>query len=200
MDELKYSAGLMSQSFWFVEQKRMIQMRSQGKSDDEIKAACLQENLLGLSKEGRAQRVFGYLIGRVRTMDDTMVQLYLSSTLKTQKMITLISILKMDRLFFEFLYEVYRDKVLMGSMTVETKDVQLFFHKKEVQAPEIGEWTDTTRAKLARMYINYMTEAGLLCQEKRNHMITLPILDVLLERYLTASGEITMLKAITGAN
>ena len=200
MNELNYSAGLMSQSFWFVELKRMIQLRSQGKTNEEIKTACLEENLLGLSKESRAQRAFGYLINRLSTMDDILCQLYLSSSLQTQKMITLVAILRTDRLFYEFLYEVYREKILMGSETVETQDANIFFHKKEVQAPEIGEWKDTTRAKLARLYINYMTEAGMLSQQKRVHTITPPIPDIALERYLKANGETTMLKAITGAN
>ena len=80
------------------------------------------------------------------------------------------------------------------------QDAHIFFHKKEVQAPEIGEWKDTTRAKLARLYINYMTEAGMLSQEKRVHTITPPIPDIALERYLKANGETSVLKAITGAN
>lgn len=200
MGELKYSTGLVSQSFWFVEMKRMIQLRDQGKTDVEIRAACLEENLLGLSKESRAQRVFRYLINRMNALGDRMIKLYLSSSLQTQKIITLISILKTDRLFFEFLYEVYRDKVLTGGATIETQDVRIFFHKKEVQAPPISEWKDATRARLAKIYINYLTEANLLRKEKRAHTITRPILDSMLERHLTATGETAMIKAITGAN
>ena len=42
-----YSAGLMSQSFWFIEFKKIVKLVSDGKSQNDIKAACVEENLLG---------------------------------------------------------------------------------------------------------------------------------------------------------
>ena len=42
INELPYSAGLMSQSCWFVEFKKIVQLISAGKTDDEIKAECLE--------------------------------------------------------------------------------------------------------------------------------------------------------------
>ena len=35
-----YSAGLMSQSFWFIEFKKVVKLVSDGKSQNDIKAAC----------------------------------------------------------------------------------------------------------------------------------------------------------------
>ena len=53
MDD-KYSAGLVSQSFWFVEFKRIVTLLEAGKTESEIKALCLEENLFGATKEFRA--------------------------------------------------------------------------------------------------------------------------------------------------
>ena len=44
-----------------------------------------------------------------------------------------------------------------------------------------------------------MTEANLLRSEgKKNYIITPPLLDIALERYLQAHGEAAIVKAITG--
>ena len=51
-----YSAGLMSQSFWFTELKKVIKLIFTGKTDDEIKSICIEENLFGAAKEYRARR------------------------------------------------------------------------------------------------------------------------------------------------
>ena len=104
----KYSAGLLSQSFWFIEFKKIVKHTNDGKSIDEIRALCLEDNLLGISKAYRAKRIYGYIINRVRTLDSTLIKLFCDSDLSTQKLINLITILRTDRLFFEFVYEVYR--------------------------------------------------------------------------------------------
>ena len=64
-----YSAGLMSQSFWFIEFKKVVKLVSDGKSQNDIKAACVEENLLGAVNPYRAKRGAGYLTNRVSTLD-----------------------------------------------------------------------------------------------------------------------------------
>jgi len=51
MGELLYSAGLMSQSFWFIEFKKVVKLVADGVDAEEIKRRCLEENLLGAAKE-----------------------------------------------------------------------------------------------------------------------------------------------------
>ena len=37
-----YSAGLISQSFWFIEMKKLIKLIDDGKSEQEIKKLCIE--------------------------------------------------------------------------------------------------------------------------------------------------------------
>ena len=64
MVEETYSAGLISQSFWFVEMKKVIKLIDDGKSEEEIKKMCIDENLFGAAKEYRAKRIYGYIWNR----------------------------------------------------------------------------------------------------------------------------------------
>ena len=98
MLERIYSAGLISQSFWFVEMKKVIKLIDDGKSEEEIKKMCIDENLFGAAKEYRAKRIYGYIWKRAKRLDKTLIDLFCTSDLATQKVINLITILRSDRL------------------------------------------------------------------------------------------------------
>ena len=90
MEYKKYSAGLMSQSFWFLEFKKVVGLRKDGLTYEKIKKKCVEENLFGAAKEYRALRMAGYIITRVKAMDDMLVELFFTSDLLTQKLINFI--------------------------------------------------------------------------------------------------------------
>ena len=90
MVEETYSAGLISQSFWFVEMKKVIKLIDDGKSEEEIKKMCIDENLFGAAKEYRAKRIYGYIWNRAKRLDKTLIDLFCTSDLATQKVISLI--------------------------------------------------------------------------------------------------------------
>lgn len=195
-----YSAGLMSQSFWFLEFKKAVKLRQDGLGYDEIKKKCIEENLFGAATENRVKRMAGYIVNRLKMMDDALVQLFMTSDLATQKLINLIAILRADRLFFEFVYEVYREKVILGIDCLEEADVNVFFTRKETQSDLIAGWKESTKKHLRSCYLNFMTDANLLTFMEKKKSITPPILDIALERYLKSVDEETMIKALTGVN
>lgn len=198
IQELPYSAGLISQSCWFIEFKRIVQLLADGKTEEEIRTECLSNNLLGAVKEYRAKRVYGYLIARAKMLDKEGIRLFVNSDLATQKMINLVAILRGDRLFFEFVYEVYREKVILGQIEMEDKDFNVFFRIKGGQSELVESWNDSTKKHLKSNYMTCMVDAGLLRTEGRKRMITKPIVDNSLIWYLKDSGDQAMLAAITG--
>ena len=196
MVEETYSAGLISQSFWFVEMKKVIKLIVDGKSEEEIKIMCIDENLFGAAKEYRAKRIYGYIWNRAKRLDKTLIDLFCTSDLATHKVINLIAILRSDRLLFE----VYREKNILGIPVIEDADENIFFKNKEIQSEDIAAWTDGTKRRLRSIYFNYLTDANLLTAVEKKKTITPPILDIALERYLEACGESAMIKAITGVD
>ena len=195
-----YSAGLISQSFWFIEMKKVIKLIIAGKSEREIKRICIDENLFGAASEYRVKRIYGYIWNRVKHLDDKMLELFIDSDLSTQKLINLIAILKGDRLFFEFLFEEYREKIILGIPTIEDSDINIFFKNKEAQSENILSWTESTKKKLRNIYTNFMIEANLVTVIDKEKRITPPILDIALEHYLEVIGDSSIIKAITGVH
>ena len=195
---MQYSSGLVSESFWFVECKKVIQLRDNGMSWDEIKTMCIEDNLLGISKEYRAKRIFGYIKNRLNTLDDKMIKLFMDSDLSTQKIMILIAIAKQNTLFFEFLFESYRESVILGTEELTNSQVNIFFKNKQDQYEDVSNWTDVTLKRLGSAYMNFMVDAGLLTVINKRKQITPRILDIALERYLKDNGDIHMIKAVTG--
>ena len=196
----KYSSGLVAESFWFIEFKILIKLRYEGKSWDDIKALCLNENLLGISKEYRAKRIFGYLKNRIEVIEDGYLEIFMNSDLQTQKIINILASAKKNRLFFEFLYEVYREKVKLGALELTASDINIFFKNKQEQDEIMSKWTDVTLRRLRSTYMNFLVDAGLLTISDKKKKITPPILDITLENFLKDTGEMQMIKAITGVS
>lgn len=196
----KYSSGLVSESFWFIEFRKIIKLKHEGKTWDEIKDLCLTDNLLGISKEYRAKRNYGYLKNRIDALDAGLIEVFIHADLNTQKIINLIAIAKKNRLFFEFLYEVYREKVQMGAPELTESDINIFYKNKQSQDDDVSMWTDVTLRRLRSTYMNFLTDAGLLTVSGKEKKITPPILDITLENYLKDNGDNQMVKAITGVS
>lgn len=195
-----YSAGLVSQSFWFVEMKNIVKLLNDGKSAEEIKRLCIEENLFGAANEYRAKRMYGYIWSRVKKLDKTLIDLFLTSDLATQKIVNLLTVLRSDRLFFEFMFEVYREKNILGLRELEEADLNIFFKNKEIQSEDIASWSDSTKHRLRSIYVNYLTDANLIAVVDKKRMITPPILDIALERYLKNCGDGAIIKVITGVS
>ena len=93
---------------------------------------------------------------------------------------------------------MYREKVIIGEETLDLTAAKVFFNHKETQDDYLAEWKDSTKRKVQSAYLTFMTDANLLRTEGQRRIITPPLLDIALERYLQAHGEAGIVKAITG--
>ena len=195
-----YSAGLMSEAPWFIEFKKLVFLTHEGVDQTEIRRRCVEENLFGMPKEYRALRTYYYLSNRLNTMDSQLVDIFCTSDLATQKLINLITVIRNDKLLFEFMYEVYREKVIVGFSEITANDINVFFTDKSTQDESMASWKDTTFKRLRSGYFQFLVDANLLRKDGKKYHITPPIIDIALEQYLQYNGEFALLKAITGVN
>ena len=52
--------------------------------------------------------------------------------------------MKTDRLFFEFMYEVFRNKIILGDYSLNDRDINIFFQDKKSQSEIVNNWIDST--------------------------------------------------------
>ncbi len=194
----RYSAGIMSESPWFLEFKKLIQLYHDGLSPKEVRTRCIEENVFGMGTERRVITTFQYLNRRFQSLDSVLVDLFCNSDLATQKLINLLAVVSGDRLFFEFMNEVYREKCILGFDVLEMSDANAFFRDKAVESEELAAWKDTTVQKVRAGFFNFMLDANLVRKDKKRFLLTPQIPDIALERYLQAIGKESLLKALTG--
>ena len=198
MKRKEYSAGMVKLSFWFAEFRKVIELLSSGKTLREIKQMNVQENIFSAPTQARAIQIFNTVSTRVKGLDSSFYAVFAKSDISTQKFIALIAVMQTDSLFFDFVYEVYREKMILGIDELADSDVGIFFKNKQLQSEKVAKWTDYTLKRLGTCYKTMLMEAGLIDQGTGTRKILKPILDKALEECLKVNGMETTLRALTG--
>ena len=198
MKRKEYSAGMVKLSFWFAEFRKVIELLSSGKTLREIKQMNVQENIFSAPTQARAIQIFNTVSTRVKGLDSSFYAVFAKSDISTQKFIALIAVMRTDSLFFDFVYEVYREKLILGIDELADSDVGIFFKNKQLQSEKVAKWTDYTLKRLGTCYKTMLMESGLIDQGTGTRKILKPILDKDLEECLKVNGMETTLRALTG--
>jgi len=198
MSNKQYSAGMVKLSFWFPEFRQVVGLLNEGKSWQQIKALNIEENIFAAPTNARAIQIFNTVSTRVKAIDPTLYEQFDTNDIATQKLINLIAIMNSDDLFFEFVYEVFREKLIIGSSELADSDLRIFFHNKQLQSEKVAGWRDYTLKRLGACYKTMLLEAGLIDRSSDNNELVKPILDVRLERCLIDNGMELILHALTG--
>lgn len=198
VDKKRYSASAVKVSFWFAEFRKVMQMLGRGYGMSEIKELNLRENIFSASTPLRAKQIFQTVSGRVLALDADICALFLSSDLATQKLIALVAAMAYDELFFDFVYEVVREKMIMGNDQLTDSDIRVFFKEKQEQDERVARWTDATFVRLAKCYKTMLYEAGIINKDVGARIIIPPIVDPQLQGWLEDHGMTRYAKALTG--
>ena len=195
---LPYTSVLKSRPFLYLELKKAAGLVLQGFSIEEVKEKSLEENLFALNTEGRKKEIASTVTNRIKTLDDFILNKIVYGNLQTSKQLALYSILKTDRLFFEFMTEVYKEKLLLNDLIITDKDFNIFFRRKSEQSEKIAGWKDYTFYKLEQVYKRILSEAGFV-KNSRNEVEILPqIIEEDVISHLKNIGDLSYLEAMLG--
>ena len=198
MNKKPYSAGAVKHSFWFMEFRKVVSLRAEGKTWDEIKQLNEDENIFGAPTPLRANQIWSTVSGRIKCLDDSFYPVFQSCDVSAQKLFALVAAMAYDTLFAEFVYEVIREKLIIGSNEYADSDIRIFFKNKQEQDEKVAKWTDVTTKRLGACYKTLLFEAGLTDKGKDLRKIFKPILDPAMERWLLDQNMEYYVKALTG--
>ncbi len=194
----EYSAGMVKLSFWFSEFRKVILLLNSGKTMEEIKKLNTEQNIFSAPTAARAITVFNTVSNRVKSLDGSFYKLFEESDIAAQKIIALIALMNVDSLFFDFVYEVYREKLIIGVNRLADSDIRIFFRDKQLQSEKVAKWTDYTLARLGACYKTLLMEAGITDHASGDRELLKPVLDKRLEDCLKANGMGVYINALTG--
>ena len=200
MKRKAYSAGAVKFSFWFLEFRKVVQLLASGKDYDEIKRLSEDENIFGAATPARAAMIYSTTTARAKSLDPSFIPLFMESDVTTQKLFTMTAVLAHDSLFFDFVYEVVREKLIIGNNELADSDIRVFFKNKQEQDEKVAKWQDYTLHRLGACYKTQLFEAGLLDGNKGadTRKIIKPILDPIFKHWLEDFGMGALAKAYEG--
>lgn len=159
---LQYTSILKSRSFLYLELKKAAGLKIQGLNEKEIKEKAINENIFASGTESRKKEIASAVVTRLTELDEYIIEKIVNGNLQTSKQLALYSILKTDRLFFEFMKEVYKEKIHLKDYILTDKDFNVFFRRKAEQSEKVASWQDYTFYKLSQVYKRILTEAGFI--------------------------------------
>ena len=127
-----------------------------------------------------------------------MLNDFVYSDIETSKYILLYAIMKTDKFVRDFIFEVYKDKLLMRKEYIEKFDINNWYEEKCILSITLKERTESTAAKLKQVIMKILQDSGLVVKEKDRFKITRPLLKENYIRQLDANGDIEYAKAIGG--
>lgn len=198
MERKEYSAGATKYSFWFMEFRNEVKLLSEGKTFEEIRELCKTENIFASVTPARALLTYNAVTARIKALGDSFYPVFMNGDVATQKLFALAAMMVNDTLFFDFVYEVIREKMIIGNNEYTQSDLNIFFKDKRLQCEKMAGWSETTFGKLSRNYKTYLYEAGVTDKGKDARKIYKPILEPDMERWLIDNGMKQIVKALSG--
>lgn len=196
--EQKYSAGIVTKLFWGTEAKKTAQLFLAEPKKAELKNTVIENNIYQAPSTERATRMFGYIYIRLNALGKELTTLLANGDADQVRVINMISIMFTERLVFEFMYEVYRNKLIMGDSIIEDKDFTTFYNEKTLQSEEVATWSEKSKEKIRQTVLKMLVEAGMVKVENNKRIIKRPLVGFEVEEYLKQNGLANYLYALTG--
>lgn len=194
---MEYNASATKHLFWFVETRETARLLGKH-SMDEVRQIVIDENLYQQKSESRLINEFGCIRKRLEALPEELQRMMVTADLGTGKLIAFIGCMASDRLLFDLMYELYRQKLYLGEPNITDADLNIFFKDKKDQNEKVAAITDTSVKKLKQVYCKYMFEAGLLTGRVTEKQVSKPYIDPDLRFALQRNAMDKYLAALTG--
>ena len=198
MGKREYSAGIVSKGFWFLEFKKYLELLKNGNNENEIKKMQDEENIFSAPSKDYGKRIISEINKRIKVLPKEIKELFFESDTGTQKVINLLSIMETDKLFFEYVYNSYRNELLLGTKEYNPGIVMKFLKEKAEQNEEVAKFSETTLKRMQGTYGNYLKEAGLLEEKNKEILYGKVYLDYELEKLLRENNMEIYIKTLKG--
>lgn len=195
---MDYKSTIKSRPYLYKETKKAATLIKQGIAVSSLKSKSVEDNIFQLESEARKREVASIISTRLKSLDEFIIDRISVGNIETSKMLVLYAIIKTDRLFFEFMNEVYKEKLLLRDLFLRDKDFNTFFQSKREQDDKVASWKELTFKKLKQVYVRILFECGLIENQKGDRKIKAPILEREVIEHLYSIGDKTYLNAILG--
>ena len=198
MGKREYSAGIVSKGFWFLEFKKYLEFLKNGNNANDIRKMQDEKNIFSVPSKDYGKRIISEINKRIKILPEGIKELFFKSDTGTQKVIKLLSIMGTDKLYFEYVYNSYRNELLLGTKKYNPGIVMKFLKEKAEQNEEVAKFSEKTLKRMQGTYGNYLKEAGLLEEKNKEILYGKVYLDYELEKLLMENNMEVYIKTLKG--
>lgn len=195
---MEYSAAMTSRPYLYKETKIVASLLANGTDITAIKKISVEENIFQLEKEYRRIEVAQAITSRLKNIDPLIINKIANGTTELSKLLVVYIIMKHNRLFFEFINEVYREKIILRESTIKDKDFNIFFNRKKEESEKVNGWSEHTFKKLKNVFTIILVDSGMGVKKNGEIEIKVPLIDKDISNYLIAIGDKVYINAMEG--
>jgi len=198
MNKKPYSSTIKKTPFKYPIAKKIASLMLDGLDRNEVYDKCFHKNYIEIDSEERRREITNVLYNRLCSLDNYLLTELYNGDVATSKFILVYAIAKTDPLFFDFLFEVYREALLSERNYITMEDYDNFFATKKEIDPIVEKWGKFTLASLAKGYRNILVDSGLGVRERKKIKVSRLMIHPAVEEHIALIGDKEYLQAILG--
>jgi len=198
MNKKTYSSAIKKTPYNYLISKKIAKLILKGMDRNEVYHECYDKNILQIDSLQRRREVTNVIYERLLMLDSYLLEEFIHADIATSKFLLVYSITKADILFFDFMYEVYRESLLSQKEFISLDDFENFFLSKKESNATVNKWGHFTLDCLAKGYRNILVESGIGKRVKRNIVSYKIMIHPDVKDHIEVIGDYDYLKAILG--
>lgn len=200
MNKKPYSSAIKKTPFKYTISKKISKLMLDKLDRNEVYDKCYNGNYIEIDSLERRREITNVIYERLLELDNFLLEQLYNGDIVTSKFILVYAIAKNDSLFFDFLFEVYRDSLLGNKNYISIDDFEMFFASKKESDAIVSKWGKFTIDQLAKGYRNILVESGLGVRVKRNIEVKKAMIHPAVEEHIQLIGDNEFLQALLGVN
>ena len=198
MNKKPYSSAIKKTPFKYTISKKIAKLMLDGLDRNEVFKVCFDENYIEIDSVQRRREITNVVYERLVGLDKYLLSMFYNGDISTSKFILVYAIAKNDTLFFDFMFEIYRDALLSETKYISIDDFDNFFLTKSEADPIVSKWGHFTFNQLSKGYRNILVESGLGHRVKRNVVVDKAMVHPEVENHLKLIRDKEFLQALLG--
>ncbi len=198
MNKKPYSSAIKKTPFKYVIARKVAKLILDGLDRDAIFEECCVRNAIEIESMERRREITSVVFERLCSLDNHLLSAFYAGDVATSKFLLVYAIARTDALFFDFLFEVYREALLGDRQYLSIDDFDNFFAAKKQTDLIVAKWGQFTLKCLTKGYRNILVESGLGVRQRKTIVVKRVMIHPEIEEYIGTIGQSEYLKAILG--
>ena len=165
--------AIVSESFWHLE---MIQtaINIKDKNIEDLRKYIIEGDFLDYSSVNNYNKKLGSIVKRASVLDKVLIEELVEADSKTTEFINFYSIIKNEKLFYDFLNELIFSNFMKLKKYITKEEINTFMNEKARQIEAVNNWTESSRKRMKSKIVEFCIKGGYIQKEKEDYSIKIP--------------------------